>query len=147
MISEGKKPKPNYIWSLLTLRCPRCRRGDMFKNKNAYKKFNLTYILDMHNHCPVCKQKFEMEPGFWYGTGYVSYGLMVLFSAITFIGWWLVIGISTDDNRILYWLVFNAVLIVILQPWIMRFSRVIYLNFFVHYNENYDTEDGVVFDQ
>lgn len=88
-----------------------------------------------------------MEPGFWYGTGYVSYGLMVLMSAITFVAWWIIIGISTDDNRILYWLVFNAVLIVISQPWMMRFSRVIYLNFFVHYNKNYDTEEGVVFDQ
>ncbi len=147
MINEEKKPKPNYIWSLLTLRCPRCRRGDMFTHKNAYKKFNLTYILDMHNQCLTCKQKFEMEPGFWYGTGYVSYGLMILLSAVTFIAWWIIIGISTDDNRILYWLLFNAVLIVIAQPWIMRLSRVIYLNFFVHYNENYDTEEGVVFDQ
>ncbi|MDP4285862.1 MAG: DUF983 domain-containing protein [Bacteroidota bacterium] len=144
-MTEEKKPKPNYYWSLFTTRCPRCRRGDMFKNKNPYKKLGITYILDMHNSCPVCHQKFELEPGFWYGTGYVSYGLTVALSAFTFIAWWIFIGISVDDNRVLYWLIFNGVLVIGLQPWLMRFSRVLYLNFFVRYNENYDKEDIVSF--
>ncbi len=126
------------------MRCPRCRRGDMFKNSNPFKKLSLKYILDMHEDCPVCRQKFDLEPGFWYGTGYVSYALMVALSATTFVAWWVLIGISTDDNRIMYWLIFNAVLIVILQPWFMRLSRVIYLNFFVSYNENYDKEKSKV---
>ena len=136
-----KKPKPNLLWSVLTMRCPRCRRGDMFKTGNPYKKLTLSHIFNMYDNCPVCKQKFDLEPGFWYGTGYVSYGLLVMFSAITFIAWWLIIGISVNDDRIIYWLIFNAVLIVILQPWIMRLSRVIYLYIFVHYSENYEREE------
>ncbi len=147
MIQAEKKPKPNFIWSVLTMRCPRCRRGDMFKNSNPFKKLNLSYILDIYDHCPVCRQKFDLEPGFWYGTGYVSYALAVLISGLTFIAWWIIIGISTDDNRIFGWLIFNSILLVIIQPWLMRFSRVIYLLFFVKYNENYDTEDTIVFDQ
>ncbi len=98
----------------------------------------------MHEDCPVCRQKFDLEPGFWYGTGYVSYALMVFLSATTFAAWWVLIGISTEDNRIIYWLIINAVLIVVLQPWFMRLSRVIYLNFFVSYNENYDKEKSKV---
>ena len=145
-MTAEQKPKPNYLWSMFTMRCPRCRRGDMFKNNNPYKKLKLSSILDMHERCPVCNQKFDLEPGFWYGTGYVSYALVVLFSAITFVAWWIIIGISADDNRVLFWLLFNAVLIVILQPWFMRFSRVVYLNFFVKYNENYDKEEGKTFD-
>lgn len=145
-MEEEIKPKPNYLWSMFTMRCPRCRRGDMFKNSNPYKKLKLSSILDMYERCPVCNQKFDLEPGFWYGTGYVSYALVVLFSAITFVVWWIIIGISTDDNRVLYWLLFNGILIVILQPWFMRFSRVVYLNFFVKYNENYDKEEGTTFD-
>ncbi len=128
------------------MRCPRCRRGDMFKNSNPFKKLKLDYILDMHDDCPVCHQKFDLEPGFWYGTGYVSYGLFVLFSAVTFGLWCLLIGVSTDDNRVVYWLVINAVAILILQPWFMRLSRVVYLLFFVKYNENYDKEEGTTFD-
>ncbi len=147
MIKAEKKPKPGFIWSVLTMRCPRCRRGDMFKNSNPFKKLKLSYILDMYEHCPVCKQKFDFEPGFWYGTGYVSYALAVAISAITFIAWWIIIGISTEDNRIFGWLIFNSVLLVVIQPWLMRFSRVVYLFFFVKYNENYETEDTIVFDQ
>ncbi len=116
----------------------------MFKQGNAYKKLGLKHIFDMHDQCPVCGQKFDLEPGFWYGTGYVSYALMVALSATTFVAWWVIIGISTDDNRIFYWLIFNAVLIVVLQPWFMRLSRVIYLNFFVSYNENYDKDESKV---
>ena len=146
MIKVEKKPKPGFIWSVLTMRCPRCRRGDMFKNSNPFKKLKLSYILDMYDHCPVCKQKFDLEPGFWYGTGYVSYALAVAISGITFVAWWVIIGISVEDNRIFGWLIFNSVLLVVIQPWLMRFSRVVYLLFFVKYNENYDTEETIVFD-
>jgi hypothetical protein len=146
MESPEKKIRPNYLWSMLTMRCPRCRRGDMFTHSNPYKKLRLSYILDMHDNCSVCHQKFDLEPGFWYGTGYVSYFLMIIFSAITFISWWIIIGISAEDNRVLYWLLVNGGLIIILQPWFMRLSRVVYLYFFVKYNENYDTEEGRTFD-
>src|SRR5665647_294763 len=139
MTDIEKKHKPNYLWSMVTVKCPRCRRGDMFKNSNPYKKLKLSYIFDMHDNCPVCGQKFDLEPGFWYGTGYISYALLALLSGISFLAWWAVIGISTDDNRVLYWLIFNGAIIVILQPWFMRFSRAVYLNFFVKYNENYET--------
>lgn len=141
-----KKPKPNFLWSMVTMRCPRCRRGSMFKDNNPYKKLNLTHIFEMYDQCPVCAQKFDLEPGFWYGTGYISYALFVVFSAITFIMWWAIIGISTEDNRVLYWLLINGLLIVVLQPWFMRFSRVVYLSIFVKYNENFHSEKGKTFD-
>jgi hypothetical protein len=146
MIAE-KKPKPNYFWSLLTMRCPRCRRGDMFRNSNPYKKFRLSYIFDMYDNCPVCDQRFDMnEPGFWYGTGYVSYALAVAISAITFVAFWILIGISFNDNRVFYWLGINSILLIVLQPWLMRLSRVIYLHFFVRYDENYETTATTKFD-
>ena len=142
---EDKKPKPNYLWSILTLRCPRCRRGDMFRNKNPYKKLSLHNILNMYDHCPVCHQKYDLEPGFWIGTSYVSYGVMVAISAISFMIWWFIVGISVDDNRVFYWIIFNGLLLLFLQPWVMRLSRLIYLGFFVKYNENYDKEKGITF--
>lgn len=128
------------------MRCPRCRRGDMFTVSNPYKSLKISSILGMHDRCPVCGQKFDLEPGFWYGTGYVSYALVVVFSAITFIIWVFTIGVSMDDNRVFGWLITNAILIVLLQPWLMRFSRAVYLNFFVRYNKNYETEEGKTFD-
>ncbi|HRD58582.1 MAG TPA: DUF983 domain-containing protein [Ferruginibacter sp.] len=138
MSEEIKKaPKPNFYWSIFAMRCPRCRKGPMFNHPNAYKKISLKHIFDMPEHCSVCNQKFDMEPGFWYGTGYVSYGLAVAVSVASFIAWWIFIGISVNDNRVLWWLVANAVLLTVLQPWLMRLSRVIYICFFVHYDPHY----------
>jgi hypothetical protein len=146
-MTTEKKPKPGLLWSLLTMRCPRCRKGYMFKNKNPYKKLTLSHIFNMHENCPVCNQRFDMnEPGFWYGTGYVSYGLAVAISAATFVAWWVLIGVSFDDNRVFYWLAINTVLLLVLQPWMMRFSRVIYLYFFVKYDEHYETTATTKFD-
>ena len=136
-MNEPKRPRPNYYWSMLTMKCPRCRRGDMFKDKNAYRKLKLSHIFDMYDNCPVCQQKYDLEPGFWYGTGYVSYALAVAISVATFVAWLVLIGVSTDDNRIFFWLITNAVILVVVQPWLMRLSRVIYMRFFVRYDENY----------
>ena len=137
-MDELKRPKPNYYWSMLTMKCPRCRCGPMFKDKNPYKRLKLSHIFDMYDNCPVCNQKYDLEPGFWYGTGYVSYALAVAVSTTTFIAWLVLIGVSTDDNRIFWWLGLNAVLLVVIQPWLMRLSRVIYMRFFVRYDENYE---------
>ena len=125
------------------MRCPRCRKGRMFKDENPYKSLKLSHIFLMHENCPVCNQKFDLEPGFWYGTGYVSYALTVGISAITFVAWWVIIGISFNDNRVIWWLVSNSIAIIVLQPWIMRLSRAVYLYIFVHYEDNYDAGKGV----
>ena len=141
-----KSPKPNYLWSIFTMRCPRCRRGPMFKNNNAYKKIKLSFILDMPETCPECAQRYDLEQGLWYGTGYVSYALAVVVSIATFIAWLVLIGVSTEDNRVFYWLSLNGFLLVLLQPLLMRLSRVIYLYFFVSYDENYTQTKPVEFD-
>ncbi len=140
------QPKPNILWSIFSMKCPRCRRGPMFKDPNPFRKLKLSHIFDMPEKCPVCSQKFEMETGFWYGTGYVSYALAVAVSAATFIAWWVLIGISTSDNRVFGWLGFNAFLLVVIQPWLMRLSRVIYIYIFVKYNPDWDHERPVEFD-
>lgn len=102
--------------------------------------------MEMPDSCSVCNQQYDMETGFWFGTGYVSYGLAVAVSIATFIAWFVLVGVSTEDNRIFWWLGFNTVVLVVAQPWLMRLSRVIYLRFFVRYDENYENTKPVVFD-
>jgi hypothetical protein len=85
----------------------------------------------------VCGQPTEIEVGFYYGTGYVSYALTVGLSLITFVLWYGLIGMSVDDNRFFYWLGFNAVLLILMQPYLMRLSRTIWLTFFVRYDPNW----------
>lgn len=146
MAAEQKIPTPSFTWSILTMRCPRCRKGPMFKDPNPYRNLGMKHIFDMYNNCPVCKQKYDLEPGFWYGTGYVSYALAVAISVASFVAWWVLIGVSASDNRVLYWLIFNTVLLVLLQPWMMRLSRTIYIRFFVSYDMNYDKTKPMKFD-
>lgn len=136
-MTKAKNDKPGYLWSILSMRCPRCRRGKMFNPGNAYRKISLQHIFDMPESCAVCKQRFDLEPGFWYGTGYVSYALTVAISVASVVAWWLFIGFSFRDNRIFWWIGCNAVLLILLQPWLMRLSRVIYIRFFVFYDEKY----------
>jgi uncharacterized protein (DUF983 family) len=143
---ENTRPKPNYFWSIFSMKCPRCRRGKMFNHSNPFKKLKLSYIFDMPERCRECSQRYDLEQGFWYGTGYVSYALAVAISVSTFIAWWVLIGVSAEDNRVFYWLVLNGILLVLVQPWLMRLSRVIYLYFFVSYDENYKVTDPVEFD-
>ena len=135
--------KKSHLYSTLTNKCPRCREGALFTNTNPY---DLSNILKMHDHCPVCGQLYDMEPGFWYGTGYVSYALAVAISTSTFVAWWVLIGVSSEDNRIFGWLIFNAFALLVLQPWMMRLSRVIYMRFFVRYDKDYEHTNPKAFE-
>ena len=131
-MSAGKKR--NYWIASLTCRCPRCREGKLFKNKISIK---IKKNMAMYVVCPVCGQPTEKEPGFYYGTGYVSYALAVAISVASFIAWFVLIGMSVRDSRFFYWLGANAVLLVVLQPWLMRVSRSIWLSWFVKYDPDW----------
>lgn len=123
--------KPSYLLSVLTNKCPRCRQGYIYKDKNAY---NLKTTVRMEEKCPQCGQPTEIEVGFYYGTGYVSYAISVAVCVASFIAWWVIIGMSLKDNRFFYWLGFNAVLLVAIQPLLMRLSRTLWLSWFVKYD-------------
>jgi len=127
--------RPNYFLSMLKMKCPHCRRGDMFKNKNPFQ-LRFSKIFEMYDRCPVCNQKYELETGFWFGTGYVSYALGIALSVFNLIWYWFFFGMSWDDNSMYWWLGINGVILIALQPWLMRISRVIYLYFFVYYDED-----------
>jgi uncharacterized protein (DUF983 family) len=128
----NKLGKPPLLTSLLSMKCPNCRKGRMFKNKSL---FPLGQMLDMPEACPVCKQKMELEPGFYYGTGYVSYGLSVGITILVAVLFALTWGFSYKDYSIFYFLGMDIFLLILLQPYLMRISRVIYLYMFVKYGE------------
>ena len=128
--------KNTYLWSTLTNKCPRCRQGDLFVSKNPYR---LSEITTMNEHCPICNQATEIEVGFYYGTGYVSYALTVAYFVSTFVAWKVLFGMSfdLDDNRIFYWMGTAILTLFIIQPILMRLSRSIWLGRFVSYNKDW----------
>ena len=103
--------------------------------------FHLNEMMNMPDRCEVCGQKMEIEVGFYYGTGYVSYALTVALLAATFVGYWILIGLSYKDNSIFYALGTAIGIALVTQPWLMRLSRVLYLYMFVRYGQNKDVKN------
>lgn len=118
------------VLRLFACKCPRCRKGDMFRYKNPWQ---LKHTMNMNKVCPVCGQPLDLEPGFYFGAAYVSYALTVAISAATFVAWWKLVGFSNEIS-LLYWLIGNAVLMIAIQPYLMRVSRTGWLAFFVPYD-------------
>src|SRR5690349_2637506 len=127
----NKNKKPSYLKAVFKNLCPHCRTGRLFISDKAY---NLKNNTKMHEHCPACGQQTEIEVGFYYGTSYVSYALTVAVSGVSFVAWWVILGFSIYDNSIFYWLAFNTALLIGMQPLFMRWSRTLWLSWFVKYD-------------
>ncbi len=136
------KEVPGRIISMIKKKCPNCHIGDMYTNKSI---FPLGKMMDMPERCPHCGQKYELETGFWFGTGYISYGLSVGIVIALAVLFQLVYGFSWKDNSVFIFLGIMVAILAILQPYLMRISRVIYLYIFVKYGKgtslkNFDSE-------
>jgi uncharacterized protein (DUF983 family) len=136
----ANKPDTSLVAGILGMKCPNCRKGSMYVNKSI---FPLKRMMDMPERCAVCGQKMEIEVGFYYGTGYVSYALSVgvaIFNAVWFA---LLVGFSWKNNSIWWYLGITVAMLLLLQPLLMRLSRVLYLYMFVKYGSSpYRDQDG-----
>ncbi len=86
-----------FFKNILSFKCPRCHKGNLFINK----WYNITDGNKMVEKCSVCNQRTELEPGFYQGTGYVSYGLTVGISIVTFIAWIAATGYAFKNKEVL----------------------------------------------
>jgi uncharacterized protein (DUF983 family) len=139
-----KKVSRGYISSTLGCHCPRCREGKLFQHPTTIRfKKNML----MNKECTVCRQSSEIEVGFYYGTSYVSYVLTVGLSLISLGIWALTIGLSVNDNRFFIWMGVNAALLILLQPWLMRFSRSLWISWFVKYDPDWKEHQPIDFSE
>ena len=129
-----ERPHRSYLSTVINCYCPRCREGKLFEYPLSIR---FGRNMSMHDKCPVCQQPTDIEVGFYYGTGYVSYLIGLLITIVTFLIWLLLIGFSFHDKRFVYWITLNSLLLAGLQPWLMRFSRSLWLSFFVHYDPDW----------
>ena len=119
MIKKGTK-----LFSIVKNKCPRCHEGDFFVSSNP---LDFKGNLKIHENCPKCDLKYMIEPSFFYGAMYVSYALTVAIAVATF-----VICQLLDLN--LVWTLATIVIVLILMiPYLVRISRLIYINMFVGY--------------
>ncbi len=70
----------NIIIRILKEKCPHCGTGDVYKEKQSF--FQLPV---MKERCDICNYFFDREPGYFLGAMYISYGLAVIQSIITFL--------------------------------------------------------------
>ena len=126
------KDKPALLPSIFKMKCPNCRKGNMFISKQI---FPLDKLMAMPEKCDSCGQKFEPEVGFYYGTGYVSYAMSVIMLSIIWLAYGIFVGLSYKDNSIITCLVLSIAILILLQPWLMRLSRVVYLYMSVKYGK------------
>jgi uncharacterized protein (DUF983 family) len=118
--------KGNKLYSILTGTCPKCQEESMYLDKNPY---NLGNLFKMHERCSHCHTKYKIEPSFFYGAMYVSYAVGIAFAVAAFVIAYLFVGGSLITT-------FTAIVgtLVVFLPVIIRLSRNIWINFFVHYD-------------
>src|SRR4051812_12366281 len=113
---------PLLIPSLLQMKCPVCRTGDVFVYRNAY---NMKTFGEIHSLCPVCGKNFRPEPGFYFGSAVVSYPMMVMFNLVVMGVYYLVVGDLFHHVGSLMLTMLIATLIV--APVMFRYARIIWL--------------------
>ncbi|MCB0688464.1 MAG: DUF983 domain-containing protein [Saprospiraceae bacterium] len=83
----------------------------------------------MKKSCDVCGQNFEPEPGFYYGAMFISYILTAWLFII--VGLTLAFGLHWSVTQTL---IAVAILTILIHNLIFRFSRSLWIHFFVKYN-------------
>lgn len=128
-----KKPimqflKGSKLYSIFTSTCPVCHEGDMYLDNNPY---NISKIMKMHENCSHCGKKFKIEPSFFFGAMYVSYGVGCAIAVAAFIISYYFIGLNIN-----YTFLIIILSLALLYPFIVRISRNIWINLFVSYDKS-----------
>ena len=124
MLKKGSK-----LNSILTGSCPRCQNESMYLDKNP---LHFSKLIKMHEKCSHCSLRYEIEPSFFYGAMYISYGLNVALSIATFVVSYLILDSSIKTA-------FIAIVVanILLFPFVLRWSRNIYINMFVSFDNKF----------
>ena len=75
------------FWRGYRLRCPCCGHGRLFKS-----------IATMHERCAACDERFEREPGQWFGAVYVNLGLTLGLAIVGYLGLQMFTSITPDEQ-------------------------------------------------
>ena len=118
--------------SILKLKCPQCRNGNLLVG-NPYL---LSHFNKVNDSCPHCKLNFKIEPSFFYGSMYVSYGLGVGISIAIYP---ILLLLSLAKGMIQNFIIITVGLI-LLMPYVNALSKVIWAGFFFKFHPKYDQD-------
>ena len=123
MFNKGSK-----LYGIITGVCPKCHEETMYTNKNPYVVMQL---FSMHERCSNCNTKYKIEPSFFYGSMYISYGVGIAFASIAFVTSF--IFFESSLNMAIIAIVASQI---ILYPIIVRLSRNIWINLFMSFDKS-----------
>jgi len=99
----------------------------MYKTKNPYV---LSDVLKINDKCSKCNLTYRLEPSFFYGSMYVSYGVGIAFAMTTFL-----LSYLGFESSLMTAFIAIVVTMIVCGPIIMRLSRNIWINMFVGYDK------------
>lgn len=123
MLKKGSK-----LYSILTGTCPKCQKESMYVDQNL---LHIQNSLKMNEKCSHCGLKYQIEPSFFYGAMYVSYGLNVAVGIAAFI----ISYFFSSSLKVAFISIIVAILL--LFPVVLRLSRNIYINMFISYDKDW----------
>ena len=120
MLKKGSK-----IYSILRGKCPRCHEGNFFKYTFTMNIFKVNKI---EKKCSQCDLKYMIEPAFYFGALYVSYGITVAICIVTFITSKIIFDLALLSSFIAVFIV-----LILFIPVNLRLSRILWINIFINY--------------
>ncbi len=120
--------KGSKLYSIITGSCPVCQKESIYANGQLYKP---SETIKMKERCTYCNTKYKIEPSFFFGAMFVSYGVGVAIAIAVFILAYFFLGFSRLQS-------FFAIAgsLFILLPVILRLSRSIWINMFFKFDKN-----------
>ena len=128
MAPESKRP--SLLPSLLTMKCPSCRKGTVFVNKSI---FPLGKCLALKDECEVCGEKMKSESN---NGGGINYALTMVLFFLNLLWYWPIFGLSYKDNSVFYFLGASLAVVIVAQPYLMRLSRMLYLYLYIGFGHS-----------
>lgn len=125
--------QPSITTAFLKKKCPNCRKGDVFKSKGILP---ISRMLDMHDVCSECGQKLVSEKNNGQG---INYALTVCMFVVNFAWYYPIYNYMNrnsdlpwyEGNAVEWYLLWSTIVVVLMQPWLMRYSRMVYLYLFI----------------
>lgn len=120
MLAKGSK-----LYSIIFLKCPRCHKGE-FLEANPYKLSNFNKVKE---RCPKCDLKYSIEPSFYTGSMYVSYGVGIAVAVYVLT---LIFGLQLKISTLFAVIVVSLLLA---MPWIAAVAKSIWANIFFKFDK------------
>ena len=118
--------KNSILYSSLFLKCPQCRKGE-FLDASPYDFSNMNHVKE---RCPKCELKYSIEPSFYTGSMYVSYGVGIAFAVAAYV---ILLILNLADNPLTIFVVI-VITLAVFFPYIGAVSKSIWAHIFFKYD-------------